>query len=390
MKDEIQGFEYESYCPYRVCPLGAHIDHQHGIVTGFALNRGVHLFYNILEKPLIKLTSKNFDGIFEYDLNADLPDNVPDSWGKYVFGAIKILSRKYTFNKGIEGCFSGDIPIGGLSSSSAIILSFIKALFTVNNLHISDNELINTVCDIERIYIGVSVGKLDPATEILSKKDKLLVYDTNSDKYFYHDGPDRTEYEFMIIYSGVERSLKNSAYNIRVDECKAVGFYCNMVLNNPVRLSDTYLRDISFETFKDITSKHKTLENLQLRATHFYTEMERVQDGIIAWSSEDLIEFGQLVIDSGNSSINNYHCGSEILNGIHNIIIKMNKQHNNYVYGGRFMGGGFNGCYMAIINPGYREAILETFTKCYEEEYPEMCDKYSIYMCKSSDGLGKI
>ena len=32
-------YKYHIFSPYRVCPLGAHVDHQHGIVTGFALTR---------------------------------------------------------------------------------------------------------------------------------------------------------------------------------------------------------------------------------------------------------------------------------------------------------------------------------------------------------------
>ena len=27
-------YQYHIFSPYRVCPLGAHVDHQHGIVTG--------------------------------------------------------------------------------------------------------------------------------------------------------------------------------------------------------------------------------------------------------------------------------------------------------------------------------------------------------------------
>ena len=32
-----------TFCPYRVCPLGAHIDHQEGPILGFALDYGVHM-----------------------------------------------------------------------------------------------------------------------------------------------------------------------------------------------------------------------------------------------------------------------------------------------------------------------------------------------------------
>ena len=29
------------FSPYRVCPIGAHVDHQHGLVTGFAIDQGM-------------------------------------------------------------------------------------------------------------------------------------------------------------------------------------------------------------------------------------------------------------------------------------------------------------------------------------------------------------
>ena len=37
----------QAFCPYRVCPLGAHIDHQDGMIHGMALNYGVHIAYGI-------------------------------------------------------------------------------------------------------------------------------------------------------------------------------------------------------------------------------------------------------------------------------------------------------------------------------------------------------
>lgn len=27
-------YQYHIFSPYRVCPIGAHVDHQHGLVTG--------------------------------------------------------------------------------------------------------------------------------------------------------------------------------------------------------------------------------------------------------------------------------------------------------------------------------------------------------------------
>ena len=32
-----------SFCPYRICPLGAHVDHQYGKINGLAINYGIHI-----------------------------------------------------------------------------------------------------------------------------------------------------------------------------------------------------------------------------------------------------------------------------------------------------------------------------------------------------------
>lgn len=41
--------QYHIFSPYRVCPLGAHVDHQRGIVTGFAIDKGVDLEFSFRE-----------------------------------------------------------------------------------------------------------------------------------------------------------------------------------------------------------------------------------------------------------------------------------------------------------------------------------------------------
>ena len=33
-------------CPYRISPLGAHIDHQYGKINGLAIDKGIHMAYH--------------------------------------------------------------------------------------------------------------------------------------------------------------------------------------------------------------------------------------------------------------------------------------------------------------------------------------------------------
>ena len=57
------------FTPYRVCPLGAHVDHQLGQVTGFAIDRGVNLEFDITEDGTFDLISKNYPGHIMFTLD---------------------------------------------------------------------------------------------------------------------------------------------------------------------------------------------------------------------------------------------------------------------------------------------------------------------------------
>ena len=37
--------EAVAFCPYRISPLGAHIDHQFGKINGLAIDKGIHFAY---------------------------------------------------------------------------------------------------------------------------------------------------------------------------------------------------------------------------------------------------------------------------------------------------------------------------------------------------------
>lgn len=49
--------QFRIFSPYRICPVGAHVDHQHGLVTGFALNYGIDLWLDVTEDGGVELDS---------------------------------------------------------------------------------------------------------------------------------------------------------------------------------------------------------------------------------------------------------------------------------------------------------------------------------------------
>jgi len=57
------------------------------------------------------------------------------------------------------------------------------------------------------------------------------------------------------------------------------------------------------------------------------------------------------------------------------------------IYGGRFSGAGFNGYYMAIIDPQYENQIKEEISKKYLNIYPELKNKFQIYFCECNGNI---
>lgn len=369
-----------TFCPYRVCPLGAHSDHQYGLVSGFAIDKGINIVYTPTDNGVVELTSLNFSGKKKQFHVNDVPSKQND-WADHLRGAVLALSQSHELHRGVYAVIEGSLPIGGLSSSAAVIIAFISALCSANCISISQQEMISAVLWAENIYVGVNVGKLDPSCEILSKKDNMLLLDTKDDSYkLLPRNPKMKPFEIAIFFSGIERSLVCSAFNIRVDELKAASYALKSFAGMEYgKFEDSRLRDVPVEVFEE--HKDKLPENWKRRATHFYSEFARVQKGAEAWEKGDLETLGRLTFESGHSSIYNYETGSNELKTLYEIMLK-----TDGIYGGRFSGAGFKGCCMALVDPDYKDSIKRAVTSLYAKQFPNLKEKFSVHFCHSADG----
>lgn len=371
---------FHIFSPYRVCPLGAHVDHQHGLVTGFAFDMGVDLWFEPTDDGIVRLKSETFEGEVEFDITQ--PTRVKEgNWGDYARGAKFALKKRFTLKKGIKGTIKGSLPIGGLSSSAAVLIAYVMAIAKANNIELSKMEVIKIASQAEREYIGLTNGILDQACIALGEKDSLLFLDTDTEQYrIIRKNPRMPEFELAIIFSGLTRSLVSSDYNLRVAECKTAAWNMMAYTGMPLKgLDKTYLRDIPKETF-DLT-KDKMPPRFARRAEHFYSEYKRVRKGVTAWETGNLQLFGQLSFQSCESSIKNYECGSEELIAIYNIM-----RQTEGIYGGRFSGAGFKGACIALVDPTKKDEIRQRITEEYLRMFPEYTDSFEIHFCKTDDG----
>lgn len=368
-----------AFCPYRISPLGAHIDHQYGKINGLAIDKGIHIAYSRKENGVVELQSLNFPKRAQFHVNS-IPEEKVGDWADHMRGAAIQLQQKQPLRYGISAVIEGTLPIGGLSSSAAVIIAFMSALAAVNRIHLDPWETIMMAKAAENKYVGVNCGKLDQSCEVLCRKDQLLYLDCADDSYQLIPWTG-AEFKIAIFFSGLERSLATSAYNLRQDECKAAAY--SLLAHAGLeygKFADTRLRDVPtpvFEQYKD-----RLPENFRKRAEHYFSEYKRAEEGAEAWRCGDLETYGNLVFESGRSSVENYECGCPELITLYDIMTS-----TPGIYGGRFSGAGFKGCCMALVDPAKAEDVLAEVEKKYLKTYPTLEGKYLGALCDSADGV---
>lgn len=370
-----------AFCPYRICPIGAHSDHNLGKITGFAIDKGIHIAYRAKQNGVVELCSLQFDKRAQWHVR-QVPEVKQNDWADYLRGVTVELGMRYPLNVGLVGVIEGSLPIGGLSSSAAVCIAMLQALARVNGIKLAPLETVEIAKAAENNYVGVSCGSLDQSCEVYSRKDKLLYLDCKDNSYeLIPQAPGMKPYEIAIFFSGVERSLAGSAFNMRVDEARSAAYALKAFAGMEYgKFGETNLRDVPPSEYARL--KGLLPDNWRLRAEHWYSEFARVEAGAEAWRRGDIEEYGRLSFESGKSSIYNWQTGSPELKTLYEIMTR-----TEGIYGGRFSGAGFKGCCMALIDPSFEESVLRSVEEEYLKVFPLLHGKYQGVICHSADGV---
>ena len=157
------------FAPYRICLLGAHVDHQLGAVLGTTLrDMGIYLTWTQNSSGKIRLYSINYKQLVEFPLDS-IPSRKEGCWSDYAKGAVYALRSKGNISRGIDGIIRGTFPGGGLSSSAAVSIAYLSALEKANGLNLSEREKVRLVQKIENEYIGLDNGIMDQSMILLSR-----------------------------------------------------------------------------------------------------------------------------------------------------------------------------------------------------------------------------
>jgi len=363
--------------PYRICPLGAHVDHQGGDVLGRTVNAYSILAFAPLPNPEIRLRSANYPGQAVFSCE-DAGPPLMDHWDRYARGAAHVLAKYHRLRYGFAGYVQGTHPGGGLGSSASVGLAYLAALPAVNDIQLSQAEFIELDRQLENDYLGLLNGIQDQSAIVHGRQRVLLHLDTRS--RIVRPVPDSAkaaQSRFLIVYSGFPRELSATGYNDRVSECHQAVRQLASLSGLP---ETEILAGIPLPVFEGY--KGELPEPLRKRAAHFFGEIKRVQEGRLAWAEGDIERFGTLMNASCDSSIQLYEAGSPAIIQLQEIVAS-----SAGVYGSRFSGGGYGGCVVALVDDEALPEVKERIERRYLAAFPETAGRAYSFAAEVEGGL---
>ncbi len=364
--------------PYRVCPIGAHSDHQRGPVLGVALDVGTRLAFAPAEGAECRLASENFPGEARFDVGEPGPPGAA-GWDAYARAAAWALRERMPARpRGVLACLDGALPGAGLSSSASVLLAYLSALAAVNEIALDDAARVALSRRAENEYVGLASGILDPASIVASRRDHLLAIDTAAERWeAIPAAPAAPDARILVAYAGVPRRLVDTGFNDRVRECHAAAERLAKRAGLPAVSCLGELEDEVFDAHADTLPRGE-----RSRARHFFGERARVRRGIECWRRGDLAGFGALMTRSGRSSVEHYETGSPELARLQAILAE-----TPGVFGARFSGGGFGGCAIAWVEASRAGEARDEAAAAFAAAFPALRDEARFFLAESDDGL---
>ena len=339
--------------PGRINIIGEHTDYNLGLAMPIAINRWICTVISLREDNNINIYASNFDE--HISLSMDDLDTGNENWEKYIFGCIKVFIDQYDINKGFDILIGGNVPIGfGMSSSAALEVSLLGALFYTSGILIDRQEILKLANKVEKDFLGIQSGMLDQYASIFSKKDNPLLIDFSALSHSYVKS-NINRGSWVLINSMVDRPLADSKYNERVSECNLALKEINKTNEIDIKINELTIQDL--EKIKDSTILYN-------RIFHVLSENKRVQSMRIALEQGDLILAGNILSESHDSLANNYEVSCKEIDGIVNIA----KSQKGF-YGGRIMGGGFGGCCLALVEDSKQDLFIDTLLERFYNDF---------------------
>lgn len=364
------------FSPGRVNLIGEHIDYHGGKVFPTGITLGTYAYVELRDDLEYHFLSTNFKELGEIVVSLDdLSYNDKNDWANYLIGMIDLLVQKgHTIDKGMNILIHGDLPNGaGLSSSASIEVLMGVILNDVFGLGIKMFDMVQYAQKVENEFIGVNCGIMDQFAVGMSQKDTAILLDTNN-LDFENVPLELGDNVLLIANTNKRRTLADSKYNERVEECKVglsilqkeydIEFLCDLTENDIPKVRELIKDDLTYN-----------------RVEHAITENVRTNQSVIALQNNDLHTFGTMMNASHDSLRDKYEVSCTELDTL------VDALRENGALGARMTGAGFGGCAIALLPKEGLEEVLDKVQDIYKSKVGY---EASFYITATSNGAGRI
>ena len=360
--------------PGRINIIGEHTDYNDGFVLPAAIDLVIkqNLKTNGTDFK-VNLISTNYGETFQFDLR-DFK-KVPSGWQNYLMGVASEVQKKGKKLTGFDCEFGGNIPLGGgVSSSSALQVSFLYALNEAFDLNFSKIEMAKITQLADHNFIGMMGGIMDQFSILHGKKNHVMLLDCRSLEYEYFP-LELGDYQVLLLNTNVSHSLADSEYNTRRSECE---LGVKILQKSGLKISK--LRDVLPEQI--LAAKDIFPSNVYDRCTHVVQEDQRTLEATKALNNGNIKRLGELMYGSHASLTDLYKVSCPELD----FLVDKSKI-KDYVLGSRMMGGGFGGCTISIVEKVRVNEFIDFSAKAYQEKFGKDLSPLEV---KVGDGAKRI
>jgi galactokinase len=346
----------QAFAPGRVNLVGEHTDYNDGLCLPFAIERGVTVRAEPAESGLIEANALDLAESASFALSepgaagggaggrarggsaaaksaaaegATAGDAA--TWERFARGAAAELAAAGIALRPCRLEIAGDLPRdAGLSSSAALCVALSLALCAVAGQEPPGRVELARLCSrVENDWAGAQTGLLDQLAVLFGEPGRVVRIDMRGPEL--RSVPlDLGEHLLAVLDSGAPRSLAESGYNERREECRAA------------------CRALGVDSLRDAPGAEGLPDPLDRRVRHVLGENQRVDAAVAALGSGDLEALGELLDASHRSLRDDYEVS------VPQVERAVEACKRAGALGARIVGGGFGGSVLALFPPGAR------------------------------------
>jgi len=362
--DHVPAFVVQA--PGRVNLIGEHTDYNDGFVLPAAINYSTSIAVSARSDRELHIVAQDFGSQkVVISLDETMQQDAEAPWSDYARGVVQELKKRNYRLAGGNFLISGNVPAGaGLSSSASLEVAFVRALTELSDERIDPTDAALVGQAAENNFVGCNCGIMDQLISARGQASGALLIDCQDLSTRTISIP--TDWEILIVHSGVKRGLVESEYNTRRVQCETAAAF----------FGQKTLRRVSLE---QLLSAEGKLDELSFRrARHVLTENDRTLLAAEALSSGDMSTLARVMAESHVSMRDDFSITTPAIDSL----VKILQDAGAGQAGARMTGGGFGGCVVAIapatVIPQLMAAVEERYqveTGCVPRLIPAKASK---------------